>query len=308
MPILPIGNIGLLDGGRARNTMNSKADKYIDQVHQLLPAPRVIMRLLQTVNAPYSDNREIVDLIGHDTALTANILRVSNSSYYGTDHRIDNLDEAVMRIGSREVYRLVVAISCGLVLTHSNKRTGREDNALLDHSLAAATAAQLLARDLGEDDNLAFTATLLHDIGKIVIAAVSETFYADAQAIQRTETDLLATEERVLGVTHAEVGGRLLQRWQFPENLIQAIRFHHRPIAATGHQHLAALLYLGNTVAYELQRPYGHQQPNSDLTIETANLLGLASDDLSEYAIKVSQKLESVSYRDTGLQLPATAR
>jgi putative nucleotidyltransferase with HDIG domain len=283
--------------------MNSKADKYIDQVHQLLPAPRIIVQLLQLVNAPFSDNREVVDLIGHDPSLTANVLKVSNSSYYGTDHKIDNLDEAVMRVGSREVYRLVVAISCGMVLTHSNKRTGREDNALLDHSIAAATAAQLLARDLGEDDNLAFTATLLHDIGKIVIAAVSDSFYSCAQAIQRTETDLLSTEERVLGVTHAEVGGQLLQRWRFPENLIQAIRFHHRPVAAPNHQRLAGLLHLGNAMAYELGRPYGHQQASSDLTVETGNLFGLSASALPGYAAKVTKKLESASYSGAGSQL-----
>jgi putative nucleotidyltransferase with HDIG domain len=283
--------------------MNSKADKYIDQVHQLLPAPRVIVQLLQLVNAPFSDNREVVNLIGHDPSLTANVLRVSNSSYYGTDHQIDNLDEAVMRLGSREVYRLVVAISCGMVLTHPSKRTGREDNALLDHSIAAATAAQLLARDLGEDDNLAFTATLLHDIGKIVIAAVSDSFYSSAQTIQRTETELLSVEERVLGVTHAEVGGQLLQRWRFPENLIQAIRFHHRPVAAPNHQRLAGLLHLGNAVAYELGRPYGHQQANSDLTVETGNLFGLPANALSDYAAKVTKKLESASCSVAGSQL-----
>ena len=272
--------------------MNSKADLYIQQVHHLLPAPSIIPRLMRLVGAADSNNSEIVDLIYHDPSLTANVLRISNSSYYGIDRKIDSLDEAVMRIGARELYRIVVAISGALMLTHLNHRKGREDNALLDHSVTAATAAQLLAGDLGDDENLAFTATLLHDIGKIVIAAVSENFYAYAQEVKGSETDLLAAEERVLGVTHSEVGGRLLEQWQFPENLSQAILFHHRPVAAPGNQRLAAFLNLANVVAYQLHRAYGHQHANPDLTIETANLLGLSTDGLADYAMRVSEKLQ----------------
>jgi putative nucleotidyltransferase with HDIG domain len=271
--------------------MNSKADQYIQQVHHLLPAPSIIPRLMRLVGAHDSNNNEVVDLIHHDPSLTANVLRISNSSYYGTNRKIDSLDEAIMRIGSHELYRIVVAISGSLMLTNLDRRKGSEDNALLNHSLAAATAAQLIASDLGEDENLAFTATLLHDIGKIVISAVSENFYGYAQEVKETETDLLTAEERVLGVSHAVVGGRLLEHWQFPENLIESTRFHHRPISAPKYQRLAGLLNLGNTVAYNLNRAYGHQRSNSDLTIETTNLLGLSADVLVDYSSRVAEKL-----------------
>jgi HD-like signal output (HDOD) protein len=120
---------------------------------------------------------------------------------------------------------------------------------------------------------------------------VSENFYGYAQEVKDTETDLLAAEERVLGVSHAEVGGRLLEHWQFPENLIQAARFHHRPVAAPKYQRLAAFLNLGNTIAYNLNRAYGHQRSNPDLTIETTNLLGLSADVLADYSSRVAEKL-----------------
>ncbi len=286
--------------------MNPKADLYIQQVHHLLPAPSIIPRLMKLVGTSESNNSEIVDLIYHDPSLTANVLRISNSSFYGIDRKIDSLDEAVMRIGARELYRIVVAISSAIMLTHLDHRKGREENALLDHSVAAATGAQFLAAEIGEDENLAFTATLLHDLGKIVIAAVSENFYGYAQEVKDTETDLLAAEERVLGVTHAEVGGRLLEHWQFPDNLIQAVQFHHRPVFAPQHQRLAACLNLANGVAYNLNRAYGHQRPNPDLTIETINLLGINRRVLDDCAARVSENLQPGSPLDACVQsLPA---
>lgn len=276
--------------------MASKADTYIDQVHHLLPAPGVALRLLELVNSSSSSSQEIVDLISRDPSLTANVLKVSNSSFYGAERKIDSLTEAVMRVGFREIYRLVAAISCGPMLSHSSKRNGREATGLLDHSLAAATAAQFLSKDLGENDNLAFTAALLHDIGKIVIGAVSESFYTLTQGGQTTETDLLVTEQRVLGVTHAELGARLLERWQFPDSLVMAIQSHHRPASANSHPRLACILNLGNAVAYQLGHGFGHTSAKPDITLETCNFLALPTDRLSGYLDLVSKRLASGAY------------
>ena len=285
-------------------TMTSKVDKYIDQVHHLLPSPRVIPRLMQVVNDPNADTSEIISLIYDDPSLTANVLRISNSSYYGTGRNIDSVDEAVLRIGCREVYRIVVAISASMTLSSRNKTTGREDFELLAHSAAAATAAQLLEHSLGGDANLAFTAALLHDIGKIVLTSISEDFYRFANTAKPTESDLLEAEKRILEIDHEEVGGRLLERWKFPENLIAAVRYHHHPIEAKNHTRLAATLSLANAIAYNVGAGYGHQQSNPVLIEEAAKIIDFPLIDLPDYSERVASKLEAEKHL---FSKPATA-
>src|ERR1043166_9029902 len=97
--------------GKAGLVIMHTADEYLDNVHHLLPAPRVVPQLLQILRKPDVDNGEIVRLISHDPSLTANVLRLSNSAFYGSAVAINSLDEAVTRLGSQQVYRLVVAVS-----------------------------------------------------------------------------------------------------------------------------------------------------------------------------------------------------
>lgn len=272
-------------------------DDYIDKVKNLPPAPRILPELLGLLRKEDIDSSRVVELISYDPAITAAVLRLCNSSFFAGAEPADNLQEAVARIGFGQVYQLVAAVSGAKLLGSPQRGYGIDSGELWKHSVTAAVAAQLLAVDKGADAGLVFTASLLHDIGKIVLAEALEHIYARLVVeSQDSQASMLETEKRLLGVNHAEVGGRLLTRWKFPPNLVAAVAFHHQPSGADGdaNRELAAYVYLGNMIAYFMGYGYGHHAFALRGRSEALDILRLSADALPEYMIKTFDKLQTV--------------
>jgi putative nucleotidyltransferase with HDIG domain len=234
-------------------------DDFINNVRHLPPAPKVVPELMKLLKESNVDSSRVVKLISFDPALTANVLRVCNSAYFGSSQPTTDLQEGVTRLGFQQVYQLVAAASGARLLNPAQKGYGFEQGDLWRHSVAAAVAAQLVARNLGDDENQVFTATLLHDIGKIVLAQFLENkYYKLLQETELNQQSLLESEKRLLGAHHAEIGGRLLERWHFSPNVVSAVWFHHSPKSATPHHRLASYVYLGNMVAHFMGYGFGH--------------------------------------------------
>jgi len=161
--------------------------------------------------------------------------------------------------------------------------------------VTAAVAAQLIAQHNEDDESLAFTAALLHDLGKIVLAGALEHIYAElVENSQCQQAALIETEKRLLGVQHAEIGGRLLARWKFPENIVTAVSFHHEPTGASPHQRLAAYVYLGNMIAYFMGYGCGQQAFALRGRAEALAILKLESDTLPNFMSQTFEKLRVV--------------
>ena len=269
-------------------------DEYINRAHHLVPAPHILPQLMPFLSNPNSDNTKIVDLISYDTPLTANVLRVCNSAYYSRGTATDNLLQAVTRLGSREVYNIVVAVTTAATLSSNQKGYGVEGTELWTHSVATAVSAQLIAKDLGADENVAFTAGLLHDVGKIILATAMESIYDKFKEETDSGSSLVEIESKLLGCHHAEVGGRLLERWKLPEHLIAAVRYHHEPTAAKSHESLTACVTLGNFIAYFMGHGYGHHALALNGRDEAFAILKISPERLPHYMEGCFEKLKSV--------------
>jgi putative nucleotidyltransferase with HDIG domain len=152
-----------------------------------------------------------------------------------------------------------------------------------------------MAGDQGDDENIVFTAALLHDIGKIVLSEALEQVYGKlVEETQDEQHSLLEAEKNLLGVHHAEIGGRLLSRWKFPPSLVSAVWFHHNPAGAKPHDRLASYVYLGNMVAYFIGHGYGHQAFALRGRAEALEILGLASESLPKYMIRTLESYDAV--------------
>ena len=270
-------------------------DNYINQVKTLPPAPRLLPELLTVLRHDNVDCSKVVELITFDPALTAKVLQTCNSTFFGASERVEDLQEAIARIGFNQIYRIVAAAIGERTLGAAQKGYGIARGELWRHSAVAAVAAQVIAHDLGEEENVPFTAALLHDIGKLVLAGAME----GARARMREETEenhqsLLEAEKKILGVEHAEVGGRVLARWNFPDNLVAAVWHHHDPRKAAPHEHLAAYVYLGNMIAHLLGHGYGHQAYALTGRIEALEMLKVTPDGFAEYMIQTQVRWEKV--------------
>ena len=270
-------------------------DDYIKNVRYLPPAPRVVPDLMKLLNQENVDSSRVVRMVSLDPSLTANVLRLCNSAYFAAATPTTDLQEAVTRLGFRQVYQLVTAATGAKLLTTPSKGYGMDPGELWKHSVAAAIAAQLMARKLHEDENQVFTAALLHDIGKVILSqAVEDSYDKIFREAEIHQISILECEKKVLGVNHAEVGGRLLEKWKFPNNVIAAVAHHHSPRGARQHERLASFVYLGNMIAYFMGHGFGHIAFAMRGREEALSILGLAPESVPQFMMETFEQMNVI--------------
>ncbi|HTS17617.1 MAG TPA: HDOD domain-containing protein [Verrucomicrobiae bacterium] len=269
-------------------------DEYLARASHLVPAPHVLPRLIPLLNDPQANTTKIVELISYDASLTGNVLRLCNSAYYTRGAPMDSVLQAVTRLGSREVYRIVVAVTGAASLSTQTKGYSIESTGLWTHSVATALLAQAIAEDVGEDGDVAFTAGLLHDVGKIVLSPPLENVSKEFAAETATVPSVVFAEQKLLGCDHAQVGGRLMERWKLPDKLAAAVGNHHDPTAPGHHQHLAACVCLANALAYFMGHGFGHHTLSLSGRDQASAILNVSMDRLPKYVDQCFEKLRAV--------------
>jgi putative nucleotidyltransferase with HDIG domain len=230
-----------------------KADQYIERVVDLPPAPTIAVELMGLfADADYDIDR-VVELISHDPALTVAVLKRCNSAALGGSRVATDMFEAVTRLGFYEV-QCVVATIVGARAMSLGKGEGPMDvSHLWRHSVVTAVAAATLAKRVQETEATAFTAGLLHDVGKLVFASVERLTYANLIGQAGTSGPKLAeAEQTAFGVSHASIGARLLTRWGVPPNVAGAALHHHGTKFDEPHAQLAATVGLASDLAHQI--------------------------------------------------------
>ena len=222
-----------------------------------LPTPPIVFTQIQKVlNDPNTSAYDIGSILQEDPAISAKVLKMTNSAYYGLSRTIESVKQAVVIIGIEAVKNLV--LSAAVIESFSKDQVDSEFQEFFwRHSLAAAFAARMLSRELRGsqifDGESAFSAGMLHDIGKMVISV-----YMPDQAKKirnlKSEKPLLAdrmVETEVLGFDHTHIGAYLGRHWQLPEKLLEAVRYHHDPgMIAIEQNNLPYLIHLSNFLAF----------------------------------------------------------
>jgi putative nucleotidyltransferase with HDIG domain len=218
----------------------------------------------------------------------------------GLPEPVDHLSDAVSRLGFNEIYRLVAVVVGKGTLGTAQQGYGMLTGELWRHSVVTAVAAKILALTLGQDENLAFTAALLHDIGKLVLSpAVANSYPGMARAIGLTGSSFLEAEKNIIGVEHAEVGGRLLAQWSFPENLVQAVWHHHDPIQARPYEQLAACVHLADMIAHAMGHGHGLQSHAVRGRGEALEILEISPREIESLVIETDTALKAANWFTT---------
>jgi putative nucleotidyltransferase with HDIG domain len=273
-----------------------KSDHYIDRVTHLPPAPTVATELLGLFNDPDRDIDRIIELISHDPSLTIEVLKRCNSAALSGEVIAADMFEAVTRLGFYEVYCVVAGTVGARAMSIGKAQGGLDAVGLWRHSVTTAVAAATLAKRVREVEAVAFTAGLLHDIGKLVFTSVESARYADL--VKQTGTfgpNLAAAEQSVFGVSHAHIGARLLARWGLPENVAVGTLLHHgSPKVSESFEQLAATVHLANGLAHQMvkQAPYA-----TDLLLSSSDsmtLLKLTPEDIPTLIAQTQKDLQRV--------------
>ena len=233
--------------------------REVEDIGALPTLPEIPMQVLQMVSSEDSSMEDISRIVERDPALTANILKVANSAYYGMAQKVASLQLALALLGMNEIINIVMGLSVVRTFSSRGRNNIFDRTQFWRHSFGCASAARMLARDLQFDtDGVDFVAGLLHDIGKLIMDQYLHSKLKDIQKLrQKEDITPLEAEVRVMGVDHAMLGSWLGQRWQLPALLLESIAHHHRPLdvlalATPSRQPaLTALVHLADILAHE---------------------------------------------------------
>jgi putative nucleotidyltransferase with HDIG domain len=270
-------------------------DSYIAKADRLPPAPVVLTQLLTLLRDPNADSGAVINILAYDPSLTATVLRLSNSAFFAGSEPAHDLYEAVMRLGFAQIYQLVAVVCGARSLALVRDGSGSHDTRLWTHSVSVALAAELLAKDFGAEPSVAFTAGLLHDIGKVVLTdALGPKYVKLAEEFDSQQPYPLETEKKLFGVEHCEVGGRLLARWKFPAPIVAAIWNHHDPVNARPHEKLAAYIYWGDIIASSIENCQPDKEPIAGEWTKVSGIVALSTEQLGKYTGQVFEQLKAV--------------
>ncbi len=273
-----------------------RLEEYIRKAKSLPPAPKILPQLMPLLKQTDIDIDKVVQLISFDAVLTAKILKACNSASQAGLQQVSNLNEALLRTGFAEVFRIVAKVVGEQTLGAAQSGYGLGRSELWEHSAVTAVAARIIAEDRGLDPNVAFTAGLLHDVGKIVLTNALEGSYTRLiEETEKNERSLIEAEKSVLGADHAEVGGRLLTEWSFPKALVDAVTWHHDPAQSKENAPLAACIYLANMIAAFTGHSFGFQSFALRGRGEALQILNLHGDELPMYMIKTVDEIGKVA-------------
>lgn len=229
--------------------MAKSPEDMVKGVINLVSLPEIYLRFNQVMLNPNHDARQVGDVISHDPALTARILKIVNSAYYSHAVKIELVSRAVSVIGEDDLRNLVLATSA----VDGFKRLPNE---LVDirlfwsHSVYTGITARLISRhcNILHGERL-FVAGLLHDIGKLILY-FEEPVLSEQVLMEASENDgmLFRAEQRLFGFSHADVGGALMSAWQMPDTLIEAVKYHHHPLDTQAHATETAIVHIANSL------------------------------------------------------------
>lgn len=263
--------------------MTNRLDELLEFADSLPALPTVVVAALQLLNDDDSDTDDIADVLSGDQALVAQLLKLSNSPFYGVSRRVSTIKQALMILGRKAVRGLIIAAAAEGIM--SGPQTGYllEANQLWEHSNAVGRGAALVAVKVGyRPVEEAFVAGLLHDIGKVVLSGFLADCAEDLQErLDAAEgTPFTEVEAELLQIDHARVGGAVAEHWQLPKKLADAIEYHHAPSTAGDDWQLAGVVHVANALALSMGVGLGVDGLHYTLDEPAIQRLGLTAEDL----------------------------
>jgi len=190
---------------------------------------KTAQRALQLLAEDVDHNKEIAEVIKYDPGLTANVLKLANSSYFAHSKEIKDLTGAINFLGRDKMQQILTVSTASQYFKNETKGYEVSAGELWKHCISCGIIAEHLTYlEPGVNKSMLFTAGILHDIGKTILSIWVKDLWSDILLLTEYQgLDFIEAEKRILGYTHALVGGAILQRWSFPEEVISAARNHH---------------------------------------------------------------------------------
>ena len=235
------------------STPSGKLFHRIETSRNLPTLPHILVKLIEVCDTESDTIKEISEVINKDTSLSARLMRLVNSAYYGLPNRVNSIDQVVILLGTKAVKNIAISASVYQAFNKAKDSSVFRLKQFWWHSLMCANLAKRIAEKTAYTaPDEAFLSGLLHDIGKLVLWVNFSKKYADILQSNRDKPDLLLAGEIRLGATHCEVGAWMINRWNLQSFMADAVLYHHEPV----HRILDALplvkiVFVANTLCSE---------------------------------------------------------
>ncbi len=229
----------------------SKSELIKQHIDSFPVLPMTVTRLMNVTNDPDCSVKDVVATIHSDQSLCLTILKIANSVLFGRPQKVDSIKMAVVILGFNEVQRIALTKA----LINSFSKLARQHKTFIDrfwqHSFICGMAARVIARDQHITPEIAFMGGLIHDIGKLIMLQTFAEDYSPEQWMAGLSNEQTLYEElQMFSFTHDILGGQLLEKWFFPENLITAVAYHHRPEEAVREKAFAHVIQLADFLSF----------------------------------------------------------
>jgi putative nucleotidyltransferase with HDIG domain len=262
---------------RASQESQTIAHEIVESMTHMATLPEVTLNIIDIVEDPTSSASDLHQIVATDPALSARVLKVVNSAFYGLPRQIGSINRAISLLGLNAVKNIAVAASLGKIFRGGSGCSSFEARELWSHSVATAATSCMISREInsGSSDE-AFLAGLLHDIGFMIALQYDRNRFAQAFSLLEMDdlgvprNELLLQERIVFGVDHQDLGAVLCEKWKFPRTLMAAAAHHHDPTVLSGDEasipwvvHVADRLAASATGGFRLDLPVLEVNPAS---------------------------------------------
>jgi putative nucleotidyltransferase with HDIG domain len=277
-------------------------EKILKGVRTVSPLPAVAARLAVMMRDRDVEIGTLGEVVQYDPGITAKVIGLANSARFGAGRQILTLKDALVRIGLDELYRLVFVSSLAPVMRRPVEGYDLAIGQLWRHCVATALAAEAVEEYHGKvaGSGVAFTAGLLHDVGKLVMDSLSEDYFMQIeQKADQDEKPFDEAEREILGIDHTEAGALVLEQWGFPAEMVDVVRCHHQPEKATVSPHLASVVHVADMVAMMMGVGVGRDALGYRASADSLAAAGLTRQGVEVVAFRMLGKLEEIEKKFT---------
>ena len=250
----------------------------------------IAAKVLKLLDDPDSSAGQVEQLLKQDPSLTANLLKLTNSAYFGIPSKVGSVRHAIAMLGWKRLSKLVIAACVSAITDRQIPGYDLPPGVLWQHSVAVSVTAEGLMRELkiAESDEI-FTAALLHDLGKLILGSFVEKELSEIEKVAARGIPFQMAEQEVLGTDHAEIGALMLESWSFPPKLVSAVRWHHDPDSAPETSSMTDIVHVANVLCLMIGIGIGVEGLHYEPSVSATKRLGIRPTQLELIA---SQTLE----------------
>jgi len=261
------------------------------------PIPQIALKLMRMIQDSNYNMGDLGEEIKQDQIISARVIRLCNSAFFNQNSNIDSIDRALVILGEKRLLQLVVSASMEGFFSSESGGYSVCKGGLFNHAVGTALIGAKLTsfiKDISAD--LAYTAGLLHDIGKIALDQYMDTAYPlFYRRTQHNNENLINVEREVFGLSHTEAGSKLAEEWELPERLVEVIKCHHRPENAVIDSELTHLIYVADLIMSRFAVGQELERLNTDSLNDRLDKIGIKPEHFSDVIENVSDILFNLS-------------